>query len=158
MIALDTITAADIATGAVGSAEITNNSVQALDLADEPGLEYGSSFTNLDPTNAWQTAATINISWPAAGFLVTIAEFQVSCSAESNVQARIELAGLGLTSPSWVRTVPVVGNYAIMNTQFVASVGSSGSSDVNLGIATLPDNCNYFRVLSLATMYFPTRY
>ena len=165
-IAADAVGTSELADNSVGSANVIDGSITGADVADsgltsadmanEPGVEYTNFLTNFDPTATQTSAASVNVAWPASGFVVAMASVQHNCSAGTNVV--LQLRFNGSTTTDWVNYAGADGYQIAPMVNNTFSVGGTGSSNLELLVSVSPDTCSHMRVLSLVGMYFPTRY
>jgi len=71
-IATNAITASEIATGAVGTSEVLDGSLTALDIDDEPGVASTLSSANIALTGGVETLLSRVITAPASGYVLVI--------------------------------------------------------------------------------------
>ena len=162
-----TIVEVDIATGGVASNEILDNSVQAADVLDEPGVAAVWSF-GLVLSSTPASVASRQLFHPASGYVVAIASSNGYLDHSINSRSDITIS-ISATSTSHntqndmvfgLPSTAATGKYrSSMSTTEVFPVTGSGIVTYYLiGNSEFGGNFNSVFGSNLVLMYFPTAY
>ena len=124
--------------------------------ANTDGIEFIAPANSSDPDGVDNTWATINMSWPSAGYILVTWDYQVSCpNVGDSIYTTAQLVTPAQSSSSWTSQFPG-GTWGRFGSSHVFAVTAAGTSDINIR-GPIDVDCTYMRVNTLSAIFFANR-